>query len=314
MKKIFSIIALYSLVSIRFYTKNGGSLIYYISQYKHFFTCFLDYLYICESLKIAWIINQTKFSFTFKILVLVALCLIKRFGTHVFLTKFHLCLRNLKLCKKCNLLLRLLVHFILSTGFLMYYFFRFIALVFTNTFSFVFVVFVAFTNYKSPALLLIFPAAVCVMRQPPYKNDCLIFNSVKRLVNNVYEANVLNKFSIFLTNFSVNVYVAIDISMNSNTIVCGKVPAGKDLYHTETSQLIYSADQSVGLCMVPVSEKGDFQTIYHVADFCNILQHIVKSKFIQTLKKFLKPESVNRSDLINSVYLWLNSSILLSHV
>ena len=91
--------------------------------------------------------------------------------------------------------------------------------------------------------------------------------------------------------------------MNSNTIVCGKVPSGKDLYHIETSQLIYSADQSGGLCMVGVFEKSDFSTIYHVADFCNILQHIVKSKVIQALKKLLKSESVNRSDLINSVYL-----------
>ena len=50
---IFSIIALFLLVYIRFYTKNGGRLIHYIAQYKHFFTCFLDYLYICKSLKIA---------------------------------------------------------------------------------------------------------------------------------------------------------------------------------------------------------------------------------------------------------------------
>ena len=102
--------------------------------------------------------------------------------------------------------------------------------------------------------------------------------------------------------------------MNNNTIVCGKIPSGKDFYHIETSRLIYSADQSGGLCMVWVLEKSDFQTIYHVADFCNILRHIVKSKVIQTFKKLLKSESVNRSDLINSVYLWLNFSILLSHV
>ena len=102
--------------------------------------------------------------------------------------------------------------------------------------------------------------------------------------------------------------------MNKNTIVCGKVPSGKDLYHIETSQLIYSADQSGGLCMVGVFEKSDFSTIYHVTDFCNILQHIVKLKVIQALKKLLKSESVNRSDLINSVYLWLSFSILFSHV
>ena len=66
--------------------------------------------------------------------------------------------------------------------------------------------------------------------------------------------------------------------------------------------------------MLQVFEKSDFQTIYHVTDFYNILRHIVKSKAIQTLKKLLKSESVNRSDLTNSLYLWLNFSILLSHV
>ena len=61
---IFIIIALFLLVYVRFYTKNDGWFIYYIAQYKHCFTCSLDYLYICESLKIAWLVNQTKFSST----------------------------------------------------------------------------------------------------------------------------------------------------------------------------------------------------------------------------------------------------------
>ena len=81
----------------------------------------------------------------------------------------------------------------------------------------------AFTKYKSLALLLILPAAVCIMREPPYKNDCVIFNNVNRPVNSPYKANVFNKFLISLTNFSVIVYVVVDISMNSNTIICGKV-------------------------------------------------------------------------------------------
>ena len=177
-------------------------------------------------------------------------------------------------------------------------------MVFTNALFFIFVFFGAFTKCKSLALLLILPGAVCIIREPPYKNDCVIFNNVNRPVNSIYKANVFNKFLIFLTNFSVSVYVAIDISMNSNTTACGKVPSESDLYHIDTSQLISSADQSGGLCMVWVFGKSDFQTIYHVTDFCNILRHIVKSKVIQTFKKPLKSESMNRSDLINSVYLW----------
>ena len=289
-------------------------MIYYIAQYTHFFTCSLDYLFFCGSLKITWLINQTKCTSDFKIFLLVALYLIKCFGTQALLTKFRLCLRNLKLCEKCNILLGLLVHFLLSTGFLIYYFFRFIALVFTNTFFFLFVFFSAFIKNKYLAFLLILPATVCIMRQPRYKNDCLIFNSVNRPINSTNKANVFNKFLTSLANFSVNVNVAVDISMNSNTIVCGEIPSGKDLYHIETSQLIYSTDQSEVLYMVRVFEKSDFQTIYHVTDFCNILRQIVKLKVIQTFKTLLKSESVNRSVLINSVYLWLNFSILLSHV
>ena len=51
---------------------------------------------------------------------------------------------------------------------------------------------------------------------------------------------------------------------------------------------------------------------------CNwLLQHFtthskIKGYSIQTLKKLLKSEIVNRSDLRNSVYLWLNFSILFS--
>ena len=47
---IFSIIFVFLLVYIRFYTKNGGKLIYYISQYKHLFTCFFRlFIYLRKS-------------------------------------------------------------------------------------------------------------------------------------------------------------------------------------------------------------------------------------------------------------------------
>lgn len=128
------------------------------------------------------------------------------------------------------------------------------------------------------------------------KRSKFIFSSSK-VVNSTYKPKVFNKFLNFLTNLSIS--VAADISMNSNTIVCGKIPCGKDSYNIEPSQLICSADQLGGLFMVRVFEKSDFQKIYYVTDFCNILQHIVKLKVIQTFKKLLKCEGVNKSDLIN---------------
>ena len=42
---IFSTLPLFLLIYVKFYMKNGGRLIYYIAQYKHFFfTCSLDYV------------------------------------------------------------------------------------------------------------------------------------------------------------------------------------------------------------------------------------------------------------------------------
>ena len=78
--------------------------------------------------------------------------------------------------------------------------FRFIALIFTNAFSFFFVFFGTFTKYKSLEFLLILPAAVCIMQHPPYQNDCAIFNSVNRPVNSTYKTNVLTKFLAFLAS------------------------------------------------------------------------------------------------------------------
>ena len=92
-------------------------------------------------------------------------------------------------------------------------------------FSFLFRV---FTKYKYLAFLLFLAAVVCIMRQPLYKNDCVIFNSVNKPANSTYKANVFNKFLNFLTYFSGNVNFAVDISMNSSTIVCRKIFSGKD--------------------------------------------------------------------------------------
>ena len=70
----------------------------------------------------------------------------------------------------------------------------------------------------------------------------MIFKSVNRPVNSTYKTNVFNTFFTLLTNFSGNVNIAVDISMNSNTIVCGKFLSGKDSHHIDTSQFTCSAD------------------------------------------------------------------------
>ena len=101
--------------------------------------------------------------------------------------------------------------------------------------------------------------------------------------------------------------------MNINTIVWKNL-SRKVFYRVETSQSNHSTDQLTGYVWSRFLQKNDFQTIYCVTDFCNILGQIVTLKIIETCKKLLKSESINRNDLINSVYLWLNFSILLSQV
>ena len=141
----------------------------------------------------------------------------------------------------------------------MYYFSKFIASFLQKiSFSFSFI-FCAFTKYKSLAFLLTLPAAVYIMQYPSYQDNRVHFNSVNRPVNSNYKVNVFNRSLTFFNCFSGNVNVTVHISINSNTIVCGKTPSGNDSYYIETIQLICSADQLTGLCMVRVFKKVIFK-------------------------------------------------------
>ena len=87
----------------------------------------------------------------------------------------------------------------------------------------------------------------------------MIFNSVNRPVNSTYKTNVFNTFFTLLTNFSGNVNIAVDISMNSNTIVCGKFLSRKDSHYIETNQFTCSTDQLGGFLWCRFLEKVIFK-------------------------------------------------------
>ena len=141
----------------------------------------------------------------------------------------------------------------------MYYFSKFIASFLQKlSFSLSFI-FCAFTKYKSLAFLLTLLAAVYIMQYPSYQDNRVRFNGVNRPVNSNYKVNVFNRSLTFLNCFSGNVNVAVHISINRNTIVCGKTPSGNDSYYIETSQLICSSHQLTGLCMVRVFKKVIFK-------------------------------------------------------
>ena len=70
--------------------------------------------------------------------------------------------------------------------------------------------------------MLILPSPICIMQHPPYQHENRHVNSTCK------NSSVFNKFLTVLTNISVNVNVAVDTSMNSNTRVCAKVSSGKD--------------------------------------------------------------------------------------
>ena len=111
------------------------------------------------------------------------------FETQFFLTKLYQCLKNFKLCEKYNFLLGSLVHFLFSTRFLIYCFFKLTALILIKL-SFSFSYFLVLLLNTIPGVFVNFTCS----------NLCYATSIVpKRLfnfwpVNSNYKANILTNF------------------------------------------------------------------------------------------------------------------------
>ena len=114
-----------------------------------------------------------------------------------------------------------------------------------------------------------------------------------------------SKFLSFFSNVSINVNFEVNISVNSNSLWNSPFWKGFVSYW----------DQSVDIqCWSVGWFMYEFQTICYVTGFYSIFATHNKVKGYSSFYEAFKFESVNRSYLINSVYLWLNFLILLSHV
>ena len=74
---IFNIFSLITLNYLKFYTNLNRSLTNYINQQKHFLLWFINCLYLCRVIKIAWVINRKNFTSATKFIFLIGLILVK---------------------------------------------------------------------------------------------------------------------------------------------------------------------------------------------------------------------------------------------
>ena len=85
---IFSIFNLITLTYTKCYTNLSRNLTNYINQQKYFMIWFFNCFYLCQVIKIAWIINRKNFTFATKFIFLIGLISIK-------------CLQSTKFKVKC---------------------------------------------------------------------------------------------------------------------------------------------------------------------------------------------------------------------
>ena len=93
---IFSIFNLITLTYTKCYTNLSRNLTNYINQQKYFLIWFFNCFYLCQVIKIAWIINRKNFTFATKFIFLIGLISIKCLQSTKFKVKCYRCFINLK--------------------------------------------------------------------------------------------------------------------------------------------------------------------------------------------------------------------------
>ena len=88
---IFSISNLIKLTYTKCYTNLSRNLTNYINQQKYFLIWFFNCFYLCQVIKIAWIINRKNFTFATKFIFLIGLLSIKYLQSTKFGIKRYKC-------------------------------------------------------------------------------------------------------------------------------------------------------------------------------------------------------------------------------
>ena len=103
---IFTILNLITLTYTKCYTNLSRNLTTYINQQKIFLIWFFNCFYLCEVIKIAWIINRKNFTFPSNFIFLIGLISIKCLPSTKFKVKRYRCFISLKFSesirKKCD--------------------------------------------------------------------------------------------------------------------------------------------------------------------------------------------------------------------
>ena len=93
---IFSIFNLISLTYTICYSNLSRNLTNYINQQKYFMIWFFNCFYLCQVIKIAWIINRENFIFATKFIFLVGLISIKYLQSTTFRVKCYKCYETIR--------------------------------------------------------------------------------------------------------------------------------------------------------------------------------------------------------------------------
>ena len=105
----FNVFCIFNLIALNYmkcYTNLSSSLMNYINQHEYFLLWFLNYFYLCQVIKIAWIINRKNFTFATKFIFLIGLISVKCLQSPKLKIKCYRCFINSKFSesirKKCD--------------------------------------------------------------------------------------------------------------------------------------------------------------------------------------------------------------------
>ena len=99
----FNIFSIFNLISLTYticYSNLSRNLTNYINQQKYFMIWFFNCFYLCQVIKIAWIINRENFIFLTKFIFLVGLISIKYLQSTKFRVKCYKCYETIR--KNCD--------------------------------------------------------------------------------------------------------------------------------------------------------------------------------------------------------------------
>ena len=169
---IFSIFILFVLIYAKFYTKFSLNLTYNITQHKCSLLWVFNCFYLCQVFKIAWIINQTNSTFTFKFLTLIILFCIKCLQLPSFKAKCYIYFIILEFCElireNCDEFLSFILNTLFYIVILIYLLLHALFSLTLKTFSRIFSFIYGLCNHKVLTFLSFLTFIFAIFNNSPY--------------------------------------------------------------------------------------------------------------------------------------------------